>query len=111
MFAPMQAVGAWIMLKAFASGGTALRGDAAVSNEVAGFKTPVVPAARATLTAIIAILIVLLGGIAALVRYYEITATVPGQPGYDSVLSMLTAAVTGEGIFFDVTEMTWLEVV
>ena len=101
--AAMQAVGAWILLKAFASGCTALTGVEAVSNGVQAFKKPVVPAARATLTAIIAILIVLLGGIAALVQYYEITATVPGQPGYDSVLSMLTAAVTGKGIFYDVT--------
>jgi hypothetical protein len=62
------------------------------------------------LTAIIAILIVLLGGIAVLVRYYEITATVPGQPGYDSVLSMLTAAVTGKGIFYDLTMFSVLVV-
>ena len=101
--AALQAVGLWILLKAFASGCTALTGVEAVSNGVQAFKKPVVPAARATLTAIIAILIVLLGGIAVLVRYYEITATVPGQPGYDSVLSMLTAAVTGKGIFYDVT--------
>jgi amino acid transporter len=99
----LQAVGLWILLKAFASGCTALTGVEAVSNGVQAFKKPVVPAARATLTAIIAILIVLLGGIAVLVRYYEIAATVPGQPGYDSVLSMLTAAVTGKGIFYDVT--------
>src|ERR1700674_2583796 len=101
--AALQAVGLWILLKAFASGCTALTGVEAVSNGVQAFKKPVVPAARATLTAIIAILIVLLGGIALLVRYYEITATVPGQPGYDSVLSMLTAAVTGKGIFYDLT--------
>jgi len=101
--AALQAAGLWILLKAFASGCTALTGVEAVSNGVQAFKKPVVPAARATLTAIIAILILLLGGIAVLVRYYEITATVPGQPGYDSVLSMLTAAVTGKGIFYDVT--------
>src|SRR6267143_1484082 len=99
----LQAVGAWILLKAFASGCTALTGVEAVSNGVQAFRKPVVQAARATLTAIIAILIVLLGGIAVLVRYYEITATVPGQPGYDSVLSMLTAAVAGRGTFYDVT--------
>src|ERR1700674_2683668 len=101
--AALQAVGLWILLKAFASGCTALTGVEAVSNGVQAFKKPGIPAARATLTAIIAILIVLLGGIALLVRYYEITATVPGQPGYDSVLSMLTAAVTGKGIFYDLT--------
>src|ERR1700730_13792227 len=101
--AAMQAVGAWILLKAFASGCTALTGVEAVSNGVQAFRKPVVPAARATLTAIIAILIVLLGGIAVLVRYYGIMATDPGAPGYQSVLSMVTAAVAGKGIFYDVT--------
>src|SRR5216684_5251875 len=101
--AALQAVGAWILLKAFASGCTALTGVEAVSNGVQAFRQPVVPAARATLTAIIAILIVLLGGIAVLVRYYGIMATDPGAPGYQSVLSMVTAAVAGKGIFYDVT--------
>jgi len=99
----MQAVGAWIRVKAFASGCTALTGVEAVSNGVQAFKEPVVEAARATLTAIIAILIVLLGGIALLVQYFGIMATDPGQPGYQSVLSLLTAAVAGKGIFYDVT--------
>src|SRR6202166_4519068 len=75
----LQAVGVWILVKAFASGCTALTGVEAVSNGVQAFREPVVKGARATLTAIIAILIVLLGGSAVLVRYYEITATVPGQ--------------------------------
>ena len=99
----LQAVGVWILLKAFASGCTALTGVEAVSNGVQAFRKPVVPAARATLTAIIAILIVLLAGIAVLVRYYGIMATDPGAPGYQSVLSMVTAAVAGKGIFYDVT--------
>src|SRR6202048_1428184 len=96
----LQVVGAWILLKAFASGCTALTGGEAVSNGVQAFRKPVVPA---TLTAIIAILIVLRGGIAVLVRYYGIMATDPGAPGYQSVLSMVTAAVAGKGIFYDVT--------
>ena len=99
----LRLVGSWILLKAFASGCTALTGVEAVSNGVQAFRKPVVPAARATLTAIIAILIVLLGGIALLVRYYGIVATDPGQPGYQSVLSMLTAAVAGKGIFYNLT--------
>jgi len=101
--AALQAVGTWILLKAFASGCTALTGVEAVSNGVQAFRKPVVPAARATLTAIIAILIVLLGGIAVLVRYYGIMATDPGAPGYQSVLSMVTAAVAGKGIFYNLT--------
>jgi amino acid transporter len=99
----LQLVGLWILVRAFASGCTALTGVEAVSNGVQAFRKPVVPAARATLTAIIAILIVLLGGIALLLPYYKIAATDPGAPGYQSVLSMLTAAVAGKGIFYDVT--------
>ncbi|MFY9645480.1 MAG: APC family permease [Terriglobales bacterium] len=99
----MQAVGLWILVKAFASGCTALTGVEAVSNGVQAFKEPVVPAARRTLAAIIAILIVLLGGIALLVKYYGIVATDPGAAGYQSVLSLLTAAVVGKGIFYDLT--------
>jgi amino acid transporter len=101
--AALQAVGLWILVKAFASGCTALTGVEAVSNGVQAFRKPVVPAARVTLTAIIAILILLLGGIAVLIRYYGIMATDPGAPGYQSVLSMVTAAVAGKGIFYHVT--------
>ncbi len=99
----LQVVSMWILVKAFASGCTALTGVEAVSNGVQAFKEPVVPAARRTLTAIILILILLLGGIALLVKYYGIVATDPGAPGYQSVLSLLTAAVVGKGIFYDLT--------
>jgi amino acid transporter len=99
----LQLVSMWILVKAFASGCTALTGVEAVSNGVQAFKEPVVPAARRTLTAIILILILLLGGIALLVKYYGIVATDPGAPGYQSVLSLLTAAVVGKGIFYDLT--------
>ena len=101
--AALPAVGLWILVKTFASGCTALTGVEAVSNGVQAFRKPVLPAARATLTAIIAILILLLGGIAVLVRYYGIMATDPGAPGYQSVLSMVTGAVAGKGIFYHVT--------
>jgi amino acid transporter len=101
--AALQAVGLWLLIRAFASGCTALTGVEAVSNGVQAFREPVVPAARATLTAIIAILIVLLGGVAVLLPYYGIMATDPGAPGYQSVLSMLTAAVAGKGIFYNLT--------
>src|ERR1700722_7479894 len=99
----LQAVGLWILIKAFASGCTALTGVEAVSSGGHALPKPVVPAARVTLTAIIAILVVLLGGIAVLLKYYGIMATDPGAPGYQGVLSMLTAAVAGNGIFYNLT--------
>jgi amino acid transporter len=97
------AVSAWLLLKAFSSGCTAMNGVEAVSNGVKAFREPVVKTAQRTLTAIVVILIALLAGIAYLVRVYHIGATPPGQPGYQSVLSQLTAAVTGRGAFYYLT--------
>jgi amino acid transporter len=93
----------WLILQAFASGCTAMTGVEAVSNGVKAFREPVIPTARRTLTIIIALLIVLLAGIAYLVRAYGIQATDPGLAGYQSVLSMLLAAVTGRGVFYYVS--------
>jgi amino acid transporter len=93
----------WILLRAFASGCTAMTGVEAVSNGVSAFRSPAVANARRTLTAIVAILIVLLVGIAFLSRAYGIGATEPGAPGYQSILSQLVGAVVGRGVFYYVT--------
>lgn len=95
-----EAASLWLLLRAFASGCTAMTGVEAVSNGVAAFREPAVRNARRTLTFIIAILIVLLAGIAYLARAYQIAATEPGSPGYQSVLSQLMAAVVGRGWFY-----------
>lgn len=95
-----EGVSAWLLLRAFASGCTAMTGVEAVSNGVQAFREPVVPAARRTLTAIIVILMVLLMGIAYLARAYHIGATEPGTSHYQSVLSQLIGAVAGRGIFY-----------
>src|SRR5271166_3247773 len=94
------AVSAWLLLRAFASGCTAMTGVEAVSNGVMAFREPTAKYAKLTLTIIIAILTVMLLGIAFLVPAYGIAATDPGKPGYDSVLSQLLAAVTGRGTFY-----------
>src|SRR5581483_6672003 len=100
---PGESVNAWLLLKAFASGCTAMTGVEAVSNGVTAFRDPRVKSARSTLTVIIAILVALLAGVAHLTRDYGIGATPPGQPGYQSVLSQLTAAVAGRNTFYFVT--------
>ncbi len=96
------AVSLWILLKAFASGCTAMTGVEAVSNGVTAFREPVVQTARRTLTTIIALLAMMLLGIAYLCRAYHIGATGAG-PGYQSVLSQLTAAVVGRNLFYLIT--------
>ena len=96
-------VGAWLLLKVFSSGCTAMTGVEAVSNGVMAFRDDTRKNAKITLTIIIALLMVLLIGIALLCRAYGIGATDPNGPGYESVLSMLTRAVMGHGWFYYVT--------
>ncbi len=103
MPAAVEVAGVWLLLKAFASGCTAMTGVEAVSNAVPIFRKPAIPVAQRTLTAIIAILIALLAGIGYLCKAYGIGATEPGTEGYQSVLSMLVAAVLGRGAFYYVT--------
>lgn len=97
-----EAIGIWLLLKSFASGCTAMTGVEAVSNGVTAFRKPLAKNAQLTLSIIIAILIVLLLGIAVLCRAYHIGAT-PAGPGYQSVLSQLLLATTGRGVFYYVS--------
>jgi hypothetical protein len=87
---PLAAAGAWLVLRAFSSGCTAMTGVEAVSNGVQAFREP-------------AILAILLAGIAWLVRAYHIGATEPDTPGYQSILSQLIGAVAGRGAIYYVS--------
>jgi amino acid transporter len=103
-----EAVSLWLLLKAFSSGCTAMTGVEAVSNGVKAFREPRRQSALHTLTIIIAILMLLLAGIAYLCHAYGIGATEPGQAGYQSVLSQLISAITGRGWFYYVTMISIL---
>lgn len=96
----LAAVSLWLLIKSFASGCTALTGVEAVSNGVQAFRDDRVKNARITLAVIIAALAIMLGGIAYLTKAYHIVATDPNGNGYQSVLSMLFAAVTGRTWFY-----------
>lgn len=98
-----EGAGVWLLLRAFASGCTALTGVEAVSNGVPLFREPAVPRAQRTLTAIVMILVMLLAGIALLCNVFHIGATPPGQAGYQSVLSQVVGAVAGRGWFYYLT--------
>ncbi len=99
----LAAVSAWLLIRAFASGCTALTGVEAVSNGVMAFKEPTSQNARRTLAVIVALLAIFLAGIAHLTRAYGIMATDPGAKNYQSLLSMITAAVAGKGVVYYVT--------
>ena len=95
-----EAATVWLLLRAFASGCAAMTGVEAVSNGVMAFREPSWKWARITLTVVIAVLILMLGGMAFLCIEYHIGATPPGEAGYRSVLAQLIAAVTGQGVFY-----------
>jgi amino acid transporter len=101
--AATQAAGAWLLLRAFANGCTAMTGVEAVSNGVPLFRKPTVPNAHRTLTVIVVILGLLLLGVAYLSPAYHIGAMDQQQPGYQTILSQLAAAVAGRGVFYYVS--------
>jgi len=92
-------VSLWMLLKVFSSGCAAMTGVEAVSNGVRAFREPTARNAQRTLTVIIAILMLLLLGIAYLCTAYGISATNP-ESNYESVLSMMLRAVAGKGFFY-----------
>jgi amino acid transporter len=93
----------WLILRAFASGCTAMTGVEAVSNAVPIFAEPRIKNARRTLLMICLILAVLLGGIGYLAQAYSIGARVQTEPGYESVVSQLVSAIVGRGPLYYVT--------
>ncbi len=87
----------WLLLRAFAAGCTAMTGVEAVSNGVSAFREPRTRNAHGTLTVIVVVLAVLLGGIAFICTRYGIAAMDQTRPGYQSVVSQLVGAVYGRG--------------
>jgi amino acid transporter len=100
----------WLLAKVFSSGCTAMTGVEAVSNGVGAFREPTQRNAKRTLTIIIVLLMVFLGGIALLCRAYDIGATDPTSAGYQSILSQLISAVMGRGWFYYVGSASILAV-
>ncbi len=92
--------GAWLLLAAFASGCTAMTGIEAVSNGVPLLREPKVLHARRTLMVIFVILVVFLAALGFLCPVFRIGAMDERQPGYQSVLSQLIAAIAGRGVFY-----------
>ena len=105
-----QAVGWWLLIRAFAAGCTAMTGVEAVSDGVNAFREPVVREAHRTLTTICLALGLLLVGIALVAHGFGIGAMDQTKAGYQSVLSQLVGAVAGRGVLYQVAMISLLAV-
>lgn len=92
----MTAVGLFLVLRAFASGGAAATGIEAVSNGVSAFKPPEWKHARQTLTIIVCLVAALFLGIGALAT---ILKPIPDPHEKVSVLAMIAQHVFGQGAY------------
>lgn len=100
----------WLLMHAFASGCTAMTGVEAVSNGVGSFRKPVLRNAYVTLTIIVAVLGMLLAGIATVASVFGIGAMDQTETGYQSVLSQLIGAVSGYNAFYYVAMASLLSI-
>ena len=96
-------IGYWLLLKAFSNGCAAMTGVEAVSNGVMAFNEPRTKQAQRTLTVIIAVLMVLLFGTAWLAQKYQVMAMDQSKDGYQSLVSLIVAAVFGHSWFYHLT--------
>jgi amino acid transporter len=92
-----QALGLFLVLRAFASGSVALTGTEAVSNGVPAFKPPEARNAQTTLLAMGALFATIFVGISFLAGRLGI---VPDPDEVESVNSILTRALVGHGWYF-----------
>jgi amino acid transporter len=92
---PAHALTAFLVLRAFAAGCTAMTGVEAVSNGVPAFKPPEAKNAAQTLLTMAVLCVILFTGITLLARTYAATPLVEGAPGYETVVSQIARGVFG----------------
>ncbi len=101
---PAQSITLLLMLRAFASGCTALTGVEAVSNAVPNFKAPSTKYAKMVLLLLCLIILVLFAGTSLIVNYYRV---VPGEEG--AMLVLLAEQVFGDGfMYYYITASTFV---
>lgn len=101
---PTNAIALLVMLKAFASGCTALTGVEAVSNAVPNFKKPSTKHAKTVLLLLAIIIFVLFGGTTIMASLYH---TVPGENG--ALLILMAEQIFGHSfMFYYITATTFI---
>lgn len=92
---PLGTISLLILLKAFASGCTALTGVEAVSNAVPNFRAPSTKYAKSVLLILSMIILLLFGGTSIIANYYHV---IPGEDG--AMLILIAEEIFGHSFFF-----------
>lgn len=99
-FHATEAVGVLLILKAFASGATAITGIEAIANSVPAFRAPRVRTAQRTELALGALLALMLVGLTVLIRAHHVLPR-----GHVTILAQVTAGAFGKGAVFYVANV------
>ncbi len=89
-----EALGLWLILRAFAAGCTALTGIEAISDGVQAFKPPEAKNAAATLTLMVTLLVTMFLGITWLAHLH---GAMPNEATHETVVSQIARTVVGTG--------------
>jgi amino acid transporter len=92
---PVQSITLLLMLRAFASGCTALTGVEAISNAVPNFKAPTTKYAKMVLLLLCLIILVLFAGTSMVANYYRV---IPGEEG--ALLVLLAEQIFGDSFMY-----------
>ncbi len=92
-----EALGVFLLLKAFASGSVALTGVEAIANGVPAFKPPEAKNAANTMTAMSILLAIIFIGLTVVAHAYDIIPSINGAP---SVVSLVAGTAFGDGPLF-----------
>jgi amino acid transporter len=96
----MSNFGVFLLMRAFASGCTALTGIEAISNGVQAFKKPESRNASLTLGVMAAILALMFLGSSWLAQHLNVVPMNQDSPGYKTVLALICSRVFGTGAYF-----------
>jgi amino acid transporter len=95
----------FLILRAFASGCSAMTGVEAISDGVPAFKEPQANNARSTLLWMVVILATMFTGITLLAHFLGILPEDPATPGYETVLSLIAKDVFGLGPMYYIIQV------
>ncbi len=98
-----EAIGFWLVMRAFAAGCTALTGIEAISDGVPAFKSPESKNASTTLTWMVGLLVSMFIGITYLANVH---GAVPNELSHETVVSQIARTIFGTGPIYFIIQIT-----